>query len=52
MGSEHTNKAPVERQRNNWFVVERPTDSGTVFVKPPVDGTPDAPVEDEEEDPA
>lgn len=21
--------------KNNWFVVERPTDSGTVFVKPP-----------------
>jgi hypothetical protein len=24
--------------RNNWFVVERPTDGGTVFVKPPVPG--------------
>lgn len=24
--------------KNNWFVVERPTDSGTVFVKKPPTG--------------
>jgi hypothetical protein len=28
-------KAPLApAYRNNWFVVERPTDGGTVFVKP------------------
>jgi hypothetical protein len=34
-------KAPLApAHRNNWFVVERPTDTGggTVFVKPPVPG--------------
>lgn len=28
--------APIIRQ-NTWFVGERPTDGGTVFVKPPVE---------------
>jgi hypothetical protein len=34
-------KAPLAlpAHRNNWFVVERPTDGGTVFVKPPVPGS-------------
>ncbi|GAA1252801.1 hypothetical protein GCM10009609_15150 [Pseudonocardia aurantiaca] len=32
-------KAPLApAHRNNWFVVERPTDTGTVFVKPPAPG--------------
>jgi hypothetical protein len=32
-------KAPLAPAHSvNWFVVERPTDTGTVFVKPPASG--------------
>jgi hypothetical protein len=36
-GQDRAPMAPAHR--NNWFVVERPTDSGTVFVKPPAPGS-------------
>lgn len=40
MKAEDTKVPPVPAHRNNWFVVERPTDTGggTVFVKPPEGG--------------
>jgi hypothetical protein len=35
-GQDEAPLAPAHR--NNWFVVERPTDGGTVFVKPSAPG--------------